>query len=235
MENFPGFNQHLPVTCSVIPLLFSAEHYQSLENSVTNIRLHYLRVVNGLCFENHSMHLDSLLWYDIKISLDINAASIELSNKTFWVTLSCSVSSFILLLHGSKITCHSNANNNLELPCSSSTYSEWCWNLQADYHSHPFTKLLCCLMFFVLNARFKCTESLLHSWNVCWLHVLRCHCNLTCSYASSIHNNFGSNSFPCSTDICIIQSIKIRKFQTARKLKLCEEWHLLGCYAMWLL
>jgi hypothetical protein len=36
-KTLPGFDQHLPAKCSVFPLLFGAEHYQSLEMSSTNV------------------------------------------------------------------------------------------------------------------------------------------------------------------------------------------------------
>jgi hypothetical protein len=64
MPKLPGFDQHLPSKCSVFPLLFGAEHYQSLEIALTNVGLHYLKVDfsilssvttlrfdNGPCFE----------------------------------------------------------------------------------------------------------------------------------------------------------------------------------------
>jgi hypothetical protein len=40
----PGLNQHLPVKCSVSPLFFGAEHYQSLKTALTNVGEHYLKV-----------------------------------------------------------------------------------------------------------------------------------------------------------------------------------------------
>jgi hypothetical protein len=40
----PGFDQHLPAKCSVLPLLFGAEHYQSLEIALTDVGYHYLNV-----------------------------------------------------------------------------------------------------------------------------------------------------------------------------------------------
>jgi hypothetical protein len=36
-KQLPGFDQHLPAKCSVFPLLFGAEHYQSLEIALTNV------------------------------------------------------------------------------------------------------------------------------------------------------------------------------------------------------
>jgi hypothetical protein len=36
-KTLPGFDQQLPAKCSVIPSLFSAEHYQSLEIALTNV------------------------------------------------------------------------------------------------------------------------------------------------------------------------------------------------------
>jgi hypothetical protein len=40
-ETLPGFDQHLPANCSGFPLLFGAEHYQSLEIGLTNFGYHY--------------------------------------------------------------------------------------------------------------------------------------------------------------------------------------------------
>jgi hypothetical protein len=37
-NTLPGFDQHLPAQCSVFPILFCAEHYQSLEIALTNVR-----------------------------------------------------------------------------------------------------------------------------------------------------------------------------------------------------
>jgi hypothetical protein len=37
MPKLPEFDQHLPAKCSVFPLLFGAEHYQSLEIVFTNV------------------------------------------------------------------------------------------------------------------------------------------------------------------------------------------------------
>jgi hypothetical protein len=34
----PGFDEELPANCSVFPLLSSAEHYQSLETALTDVR-----------------------------------------------------------------------------------------------------------------------------------------------------------------------------------------------------
>jgi hypothetical protein len=34
-KTLPAFDQHLPATSSVFPLLFGAEHYQSLETALT--------------------------------------------------------------------------------------------------------------------------------------------------------------------------------------------------------
>jgi hypothetical protein len=34
---FPRFDQNRPAKCSVFPLLFGAEHYQSLEIALTNV------------------------------------------------------------------------------------------------------------------------------------------------------------------------------------------------------
>jgi hypothetical protein len=36
-ETLPGVDQHLPGKCSVFPLLFGAEQYQSLETALTNV------------------------------------------------------------------------------------------------------------------------------------------------------------------------------------------------------
>jgi hypothetical protein len=36
-KTLPGFNQHLPAKCSVFPLLFGAEHNQSLEIALISI------------------------------------------------------------------------------------------------------------------------------------------------------------------------------------------------------
>jgi hypothetical protein len=33
----PEFDQKLPAKCSVFPLLFGAEHHQSLETALTNV------------------------------------------------------------------------------------------------------------------------------------------------------------------------------------------------------
>jgi hypothetical protein len=33
VSKLPGFDQHLPAKCSVFPLLFDAEHYESLETA----------------------------------------------------------------------------------------------------------------------------------------------------------------------------------------------------------
>jgi hypothetical protein len=35
---------HLPAKCSVFPLLFGAEHHQSLEIALTNVGQHYVKV-----------------------------------------------------------------------------------------------------------------------------------------------------------------------------------------------
>jgi hypothetical protein len=43
-KTFPGFDQHLPAKCSVFPLLFGAEQYQSLEITLINVGQHYLTV-----------------------------------------------------------------------------------------------------------------------------------------------------------------------------------------------
>jgi hypothetical protein len=40
----PGFNQHLSAKYFIFPLIFSAEHYQFLENAVTTVGQHYLKV-----------------------------------------------------------------------------------------------------------------------------------------------------------------------------------------------
>jgi hypothetical protein len=45
MTKLPGFDQHLPAKRSVFPLLFGAEHYQSLEIALTSVGPHYLKVV----------------------------------------------------------------------------------------------------------------------------------------------------------------------------------------------
>jgi hypothetical protein len=37
-KTLPGFDQQLPAKCSVFPFLFGAEHYQSLEIALTNVR-----------------------------------------------------------------------------------------------------------------------------------------------------------------------------------------------------
>jgi hypothetical protein len=44
MSKIPGFDQHLAAKCSVFPLLLGAEHYQSLEISLTDVGQHYLKV-----------------------------------------------------------------------------------------------------------------------------------------------------------------------------------------------
>jgi hypothetical protein len=36
-KTLPGSDQQLPPKCSVLPLRFGAEHYQSLEIAVTNV------------------------------------------------------------------------------------------------------------------------------------------------------------------------------------------------------
>jgi hypothetical protein len=36
-KTLPGFDQHLPAKCWVFPLLFDAEHNQSLETALTNV------------------------------------------------------------------------------------------------------------------------------------------------------------------------------------------------------
>jgi hypothetical protein len=40
----PGFDQHLPPKCSVLPLLFGSERCQPLEIALTNVGYHYLKV-----------------------------------------------------------------------------------------------------------------------------------------------------------------------------------------------
>jgi hypothetical protein len=37
MSKLPELDQQLPATCSVFPLSFGAEHYQSLEIASTNV------------------------------------------------------------------------------------------------------------------------------------------------------------------------------------------------------
>jgi hypothetical protein len=37
IQTLPGFDQHLPAKCSIYPLLFGAEHYQSLKIALTNV------------------------------------------------------------------------------------------------------------------------------------------------------------------------------------------------------
>jgi hypothetical protein len=49
-KRLPGFGQQLPAKCSVFPFLFGAEHYQSLETALANVRYHYLKV--GLFCKN---------------------------------------------------------------------------------------------------------------------------------------------------------------------------------------
>jgi hypothetical protein len=44
MSKLPGFDQQLPAECSVFPLLFGVEHYQSLEIALTNVGYHYLKM-----------------------------------------------------------------------------------------------------------------------------------------------------------------------------------------------
>jgi hypothetical protein len=44
MPKLPGFDRHLPAKCSVFPLLFGVEHYESLETALTNVGEHYLKV-----------------------------------------------------------------------------------------------------------------------------------------------------------------------------------------------
>jgi hypothetical protein len=43
-KTLPGFDQQLPVKCSVFPLIFGAEHYQSLETALSNVGWQYLEV-----------------------------------------------------------------------------------------------------------------------------------------------------------------------------------------------
>jgi hypothetical protein len=43
-KTLPGFDQQLPAKCSVIPLLFGAEHNQSLEIALTNDGQQYLKM-----------------------------------------------------------------------------------------------------------------------------------------------------------------------------------------------
>jgi hypothetical protein len=43
-KTLPGFDQHLPVKCSVPPLLFGAEHYQSPKTALSSVGEHYLKV-----------------------------------------------------------------------------------------------------------------------------------------------------------------------------------------------
>jgi hypothetical protein len=44
ISKLPGFDQHVPAECSVFPILFGAEHYQSLEIVLSNVGQHYLKV-----------------------------------------------------------------------------------------------------------------------------------------------------------------------------------------------
>jgi hypothetical protein len=37
IQTLPGFDQHLSAKCSVLPLLFGAEYYQSLEIALTKV------------------------------------------------------------------------------------------------------------------------------------------------------------------------------------------------------
>jgi hypothetical protein len=37
MSKLTGFDQKLPAECSIFPLLFGAEHYQSLEIALINV------------------------------------------------------------------------------------------------------------------------------------------------------------------------------------------------------
>jgi hypothetical protein len=48
-KTLPGFDQRLPAKCSVFPLLFGAEHYQSLETALINFGQHYLKVDLEFC------------------------------------------------------------------------------------------------------------------------------------------------------------------------------------------
>jgi hypothetical protein len=43
-KTLPGFGQHVPAKCSVFPLLFGAEHNQSLGIALTNVEWHYLKM-----------------------------------------------------------------------------------------------------------------------------------------------------------------------------------------------
>jgi hypothetical protein len=43
-KTLPGFHQYLSANCSVFPLLFGAEHYQSFVVALTNAGYHYLKV-----------------------------------------------------------------------------------------------------------------------------------------------------------------------------------------------
>jgi hypothetical protein len=36
-KKLPGFSQHLPAKFSIFPILFGAEHYQSLEIALLNV------------------------------------------------------------------------------------------------------------------------------------------------------------------------------------------------------
>jgi hypothetical protein len=57
VSKLPGLDQQLPAKCSIFPLLFGAEHYESLEIALTNVGQHYLKVdvshvdfCNGVAF-----------------------------------------------------------------------------------------------------------------------------------------------------------------------------------------
>jgi hypothetical protein len=63
-KRLPEFDQQVPAKCSVFPLRFGAEHFQSLEIASTNVGQHYrnvdlfhiefcndVAINNGLCFE----------------------------------------------------------------------------------------------------------------------------------------------------------------------------------------
>jgi hypothetical protein len=39
-----AYDQHLPAKYSVFPLLFGAEHYQSLETALASVGYHYLKM-----------------------------------------------------------------------------------------------------------------------------------------------------------------------------------------------
>jgi hypothetical protein len=96
-KTFPGFDQHLPAKCPVFPLLFGAEHYQSLGTASTNVGRWSFSILSSATtwrFDKNFVSINqiahiafsrivAILKYDVILSPDINAVIIALPNKTF--------------------------------------------------------------------------------------------------------------------------------------------------------